>query len=73
VKTSAHEQGHIRIESEGVATSGRIERLWGTFQDLLASELRHTADDVLRRFLPGYNRSLGHARRETEKAWRASY
>src|SRR5580698_9855183 len=56
---------------------GRIERLWGTFQDRLTSELRlagaadmDAANQVLRRFLPDYNRRFGRAPRETEKAWR---
>src|SRR5712692_3360242 len=42
---------------------GRVERLWGTFQDRLASELRmagaadcEQANQVLRRFLPRHNR-----------------
>lgn len=44
---------------------GRIERLWGTFQDRLASELRlagaktlQEANRVLEEFLPGYNRQF---------------
>lgn len=42
---------------------GRIERLWGTFQDRLVSELRlagattvNEANEVLKAFLPRYNR-----------------
>jgi hypothetical protein len=56
---------------------GRIERLWGVFQDRLRSELRlagavdlDTANQVLRRFLPDYNRRFGRAPAHTEKAWR---
>jgi transposase len=56
---------------------GRIERLWGTFQDRLTSELRlagandlETANQVLRRFLSDYNRRFGRAPRDAEKAWR---
>jgi transposase len=56
---------------------GRIERLWGVFQDRLRSELRLagaadlvTANAVLRRFLPDYNRRFGRAPAQAEKAWR---
>ena len=56
---------------------GRIERLWGVFQDRLRSELRlagaadgATANQVLRRFLPDYNRRFGRAPAQAEKAWR---
>jgi transposase len=65
------------IAAQSPQAKGRIERLWGTFQDRLTSELRlagatdlETANDVLRRFLPDYNRRFGRAPRETEKAWR---
>jgi transposase len=58
---------------------GRIERLWGVFQDRLRSELRlagatdlETANQVLRRFLPDYNRRFGRAPANAEKAWRAA-
>lgn len=58
---------------------GRIERLWGVFQDRLSSELRLvgatdlvTANHVLRRFLPDYNRRFGRAPLQAEKAWRAA-
>ncbi len=56
---------------------GRIERLWGTFQDRLCSELRlaqvvdlASANQVLRRFLPDHNRRFGRAPAQAEKAWR---
>jgi transposase len=58
---------------------GRIERLWGVFQDRLRSELRLAgaadllaANQVLRRFLPDYNRRFGRAPANAEKAWRAA-
>lgn len=58
---------------------GRIERLWGIFQDRLRSELRlagaadlDSANQVLRRFLPDYNRRFGRAPARAEKAWRAA-
>jgi transposase len=55
---------------------GRIERLWGTFQDRLASELRlagasncEEANQVLRRFLPRHNRRFAVSPQETDAAW----
>jgi hypothetical protein len=69
--------GVTYIAARSPQAKGRIERLWGTFQDRLTSELRlaraadlPAANEVLRRFLPDYNRRFGHAPRETEKAWR---
>src|SRR6202163_2775464 len=71
--------GVTYIAAQSPQAKGRIERLWGTFQDRLSSELRlagapemETANEVLRRFLPDYNRRFGRAPRETEKAWRAA-
>src|SRR2546422_5167731 len=56
---------------------GRIERLWGTFQDRLVSELRlaaaktkSEAQAVLERFLPHYNRKFAKAAVQTKPAWR---
>jgi len=69
--------GVTYIAARSPQAKGRIERLWGTFQDRLTSELRlagaadlDAANEVLRRFLPDYNRRFGRAPRETEKAWR---
>ena len=69
--------GITYIAAQSPQAKGRIERLWGTFQDRLTSELRlagandlDAANQVLRRFLPDYNRRFGRAARETEKAWR---
>jgi transposase len=69
--------GVTYIAAQSPQAKGRIERLWGTFQDRLTSELRlagandlDTANQVLRRFLPDYNRRFGRAPREIEKAWR---
>jgi hypothetical protein len=69
--------GVTYIAANSPQAKGRIERLWGTFQDRLSSVLRlaraadlDAANQVLRRFLPDYNRRFGRARRETEKAWR---
>jgi hypothetical protein len=69
--------GVTYIAANSPQSKGRIERLWGTFQDRLSSELRlaraadlEAANQVLRRFLPDYNRRFGRAPREAEKAWR---
>jgi len=69
--------GVTYIAARSPQAKGRIERLWGTFQDRLTSELRlagasdmATANQILRRFLPDYNRRFAHAPRQTEKAWR---
>jgi transposase len=69
--------GVTYIAANSAQAKGRIERLWGTFQDRLSSELRlaaaadlQAANHVLRHFLPGYNRRFGRAPRETQKAWR---
>lgn len=56
---------------------GRVERLWGTLQDRLASELRlagaRTAADataVLARYRPEHNRRFAIAPADTTAAWR---
>jgi hypothetical protein len=56
---------------------GRIERLWGTFQDRLVSELRlaraktkQQAQTVLERYLPVHNRRFSKPARNTQPAWR---
>src|SRR5579862_5295485 len=69
--------GITYIAANSPQAKGRIERLWGTFQDRLTSELRlagavdmETANGVLRHFLPDHNRRFARAPRDTEKAWR---
>ncbi len=69
--------GITYIAARSPQAKGGVERLWGTFQDRLTSELRlagaHdlvTANQVLRRFLPDHNRRFARAPRETETAWR---
>src|SRR5579862_700993 len=69
--------GVTYIAAQSPQAKGRIERLWGTFQDRLTSELRlaaaadlDAANQVLRRFLPDYNRRFARAPRDAEKAWR---
>jgi hypothetical protein len=56
---------------------GRIERLWGTLQDRLVSELRlagartvEEANAVLKRFIPDYNRRFAVVAAIAESAWR---
>ena len=69
--------GITYIAAHSPQAKGRIERLWGTFQDRLTSELRlagtadvNAAHQVLRRFLAYYNRRFGRAPRDGQKAWR---
>jgi transposase len=57
-----NELGITSIPSYSPQARGRIERLWGTFQDRLVSELRLAgaqnlaqANQVMQDFLPGYN------------------
>ena len=69
--------GITYIAAHSPQAKGGIERLWGTFQDRLTSELRlagahdlGTSNQVLRHFLPDHNRRFGRAPRQAEKAWR---
>jgi hypothetical protein len=65
------------IPANSPQAKGRIERLWGTFQDRLTSELRRAgaknieeANHVLAVFLPDYNRRFSVHAREAEIAYR---
>ena len=65
------------IAAQSPQAKGRIERLWGIFQDRLVSELRlakishpDAANLLLRRFLTDFNRRFARAAAHTEKAWR---
>ena len=56
---------------------GRIERLWGTFQDRLVSELRLAgartkaqAQAVLERYIPEHNRKFSRSPAQGQSAWR---
>ena len=56
---------------------GRIERLWGTFQDRLVSELRlanaktrEQAQAALEHFLPDYNRKFSKPPVKAQSVWR---
>jgi len=59
------ELGVTSIRSRSPQARGRVERLWGTFQDRLVSELRlagaaniDEASEVLRKYLPVHNRKF---------------
>lgn len=65
------------IAARSPQAKGRIERLWGTLQDRLVSELRlagadtlESANAVLARYLPRHNRRFGVPPAEDEPAWR---
>ncbi|HXJ47736.1 MAG TPA: ISNCY family transposase, partial [Candidatus Acidoferrum sp.] len=71
-----NELGVQLIHALSPQAKGRIERLWGTFQDRLASELRlagaatcEQANQVLRRFLPRHNRRFVVSAQQPEAAW----
>ena len=71
------ELGITSITSRSPQTRGRIERLWGTFQDRLVSELRlagvrtlEEANQVLWDFLPRYNQRFAVPAREPGSAYR---
>jgi transposase len=71
------ELGIISITSLSPQAKGRIERLWGTFQDRLKSELRiagaktaEEANRVLWDFLPRFNRRFAVPAREPGLAYR---
>jgi len=65
------------IGAHSPQAKGRIERLFGTFQDRLVIELRLAqastlleATRVLARFLPRYNARFAHAPTHPQSAWR---
>lgn len=69
--------GITYLAARSPQAKGRVERLWATFQDRLTSELRlagaadrESANEVLRTFLPAFNRRFAVSAREKEKAWR---
>lgn len=71
------ELGIASIPAESPEAKGRIERLWGTFQDRLVSELRladartmSDANQVLKRFLARYNRRFTIPAAEEGSAYR---
>jgi transposase len=71
-----NELGVQLIHALSPQAKGRVERLWGTFQDRLASELRlagarncEQANQVLRRFLTRHNRRFAVSAQEAQTAW----
>ena len=71
------ELGIESISAHSPQAKGRVERLWGTFQDRLCSELRlagamtiEQANLVLARFLPEFNRKFAVAPQELGSAYR---
>src|SRR6266852_6977756 len=71
-----NELGVQLIHALSPQAKGRVERLWGTFQDRLASELRlagaatcEEANQVLRRFLPRHNGRFVVSAQLPETAW----
>ena len=71
------ELGVRQVLARSPQGKGRVERLWGTFQDRLTSELRlarasslKEANQVLRRFLPRHNRQFTVAPSDPAPAWR---
>jgi transposase len=66
------------IGASSPQAKGRVERLWGTKQDRLVSELRRAgattieeANVVLARYLPRHNRRFAIEPADPEPAWRA--
>ena len=71
------ELGITSISSRSPQARGRIERLWGTFQDRLVSELRlagartiYEANQLLRDFLPRYNQKFAIPAAQPDSAYR---
>ena len=71
------ELGITPISSLSPQAKGRIERLWGTFQDRLTSELRiagasttEEANEVLWDFLPRFNRRFAVPAKDPGLAYR---
>lgn len=76
VARALEELGITLIPAGSPQAKGRIERLWGTFQDRLVSELRLAcakskaeAQAVLDRFLPQYNRRFSKPAVKAQPAW----
>jgi len=77
VGRALQELGVTLIPAGSPQAKGRIERLWGTFQDRLVSELRlagaktpQQAQAVLERYLPEHNRKFAKPAAKAEGAWR---
>ena len=77
VGRALEELGITLIPAGSPQAKGRIERLWGTFQDRLVSELRlagaktkEQAQAALDHFLPQHNRQFAKPAVKTQPAWR---
>jgi transposase len=77
VGRALEELGIELIPAYSPQAKGRIERVWGTFQDRLKSELRLAgaknkadAQIVLKRFLPDYNRRFAKPPQNPSHAYR---
>jgi transposase len=71
------ELGIESISANSPQAKGRVERLWGTFQDRLCSELRAAkvktmaeANEMLTAYLPRFNRQFAVQAVESELAYR---
>jgi transposase len=78
VGRALRELGVISIAAHSPQAKGRIERLWNTLQDRLVVELRlagavdlATANRILARFIPPFNRRFGVPASIVPPAWRA--
>ena len=78
VGRALHELGVCQVFARSPEAKGRIERMAGTFQDRLVSELRlagastiEDANEVLWGFLPGFNERFKVPPAETNHAYRS--
>lgn len=69
--------GIVRIPAHSPQAKGRVERLFGTFQDRLTRELRREgastlaeANQVLAKYLPRYNARFAHQAQDPSSAYR---
>lgn len=79
VKRSLDDLGIQVLYALSPQAKGRVERLWGTLQDRLVSELRldnaHTveqANAVLKSYRPAHNKRFAIAAQDATQAWRPS-
>ncbi|OQB75327.1 MAG: hypothetical protein BWX89_00053 [candidate division TA06 bacterium ADurb.Bin131] len=78
IARALEELGIKMIYAGSPQAKGRIERLWGTFQDRLVSELRHEKIDemnvaneyLLNIYLPSHNKKFSKEPKVSETAWR---
>lgn len=77
VGRALQELGIERIDALSPQAKGRVERLWGTLQDRLCSELRlagartvEEANRVLEAYRPKHNRRFAVAPADAQPAWR---